>query len=76
MHVPVTKTYFMVTKLWHNIIGRLIKQSLPGEIRPPYYSWDFDNNLLRTRGNSVLGSQSKVTHRAGKVRRPSLPNTG
>ena len=39
--------------LWHNILGRLLKLSLPSGILPPYYSWDLDTNLLRARGNSA-----------------------
>ena len=66
--------HFMVTHnkvmLWHNIIGRLLKPSLPSEIRPLYYSWDLDTNLLRPQWK--LGSQSKTTHWAGIVWRPSL----
>ena len=58
--------------LWHNIIGRLLKPSLPSEIRPPYYSWDLDTNLLRTRGNSAANQRSHIV--PGKVQRPSLPN--
>ena len=46
--------------LWHNIIGRLLKPSLPSEIRPPYYSWDLDTNLLRTRGNSAANQRSHI----------------
>ena len=48
--------------LWHNIIGRLLKPSLQSEIRPPYYSWDFDTNLhvLRTRGNSAANQRSHI----------------
>ena len=46
--------------LWHNIIGRLLKPSLRSEIRPPYYSWDFDTNLLRTCGNSVANQRSHI----------------
>ena len=46
--------------LWHSIIGRLLKPSLPSEIRPPYYSWDFDTNLLRTRGNSAANQRSHI----------------
>ena len=43
--------------LWHNILGRLLKLSLPSGIRPPYYSWDLDTNLLRTRGNSAANQR-------------------
>ena len=46
--------------LWHNIIGRLLKQSLPSEIRPPYYSWDLNTNKLRTRGNSAANQRSHI----------------
>ena len=47
-------------KLWHNIIGWLLKQSLPSEIRPPCYSWDLDTNLLRTCGNSAANQRSHI----------------
>ena len=46
--------------LWHNIIGRLLKPSLPSGIRPPYYSWDLDTNPLRTRGNSAANQKSHI----------------
>ena len=43
--------------LWYNTIGRLLKPSLPSGIRPPYYSWDLDTNLLRTHGNSAANQR-------------------
>ena len=46
--------------LWHNIIGQLLKPSLPSEICPLQYSWDPDTNLLRTRGNSAANQRSHI----------------
>ena len=46
--------------LCHNIIGRLLKPSLLSGIRPPYYSWDLDTNLLRTCGNSAANQRSHI----------------
>ena len=46
--------------LWHNIIGRLLKPSVPSEICPPFYSWDLDTTLLRTRGNSAANQRSYI----------------
>ena len=46
--------------LWHNTIGRLLKPRLPSGIRPPYYSWDLDTNLLHTRGNSAGNQRSHI----------------
>ena len=46
--------------LWHNKIGWLVKPSLPSEIRQPYYYWDLDTNLLRTRGNSAANQRSHI----------------
>ena len=61
MHVPITK---MVTpckvRLWHNIIGQLLKPSLLSEIRPPYYSWDLDTSLLQTRGDLTANQRSHI----------------
>ena len=81
MHVPITKigkeTYYTVTHyeviLWHNINGRLLKRSLKVEFIHPSHSWDLDTNLLCTRGKSA--ANSKIAQCAGKVRRPSLPNS-
>ena len=54
--------------LWHNIIGRLEKTSLlTYGIRPPYYSWDRDTNLLRTRGNSAAKQRSHIVPRKSDV---------
>ena len=61
----------MISILWHNIIGRLLKPSLPSGIRPPYYSCDIDTNLLRTSGNSAANQRSHIA--PGKVRRRSFP---
>ena len=44
--------------LWHNMIGRLLKSSLPSEIRPPFYSWNLDTTLFRTGGNSAANQRS------------------
>ena len=52
-------THFKVM-LWHNIIGRLLKPSLPSEICPPYYSWDLYTNLLQTHGNSAANQRSHI----------------
>ena len=38
----------------------LLKPSLPSGIRPPYYSWDLDTNLLCTRGNSAANQRSHI----------------
>ena len=46
--------------LWRIIIGWLLKQSLPSGIRPPYYSWDLDTSLPRTRGNSAANQRSHI----------------
>ena len=46
--------------LWHSMIGRLLKPSLPSEIRPPFYSWDLDTTLLGTRGNSAANQRSYI----------------
>ena len=45
-------THYKVV-LWPSIVGRPVKPSLPSEIRPPYYSWVLDTNLLRPRENSA-----------------------
>ena len=46
--------------LWHNIIGRLVKPTLPSEIRPPNYSWDLDTNLLQTCENPAANQRSHI----------------
>ena len=46
--------------LWHNIIGRLLKPSLQSEIRAPFYSWDLNTTLLRTRGNLAANQRSHI----------------
>ena len=38
----------------------LYKWSSSSEIRPPYYSWGLDTNLLRTRENSAANQRSHI----------------
>ena len=46
--------------LWLNIIGQLLKPSLPSKIRPLQHSWDPDTNLLRIPENSATNQRSHI----------------